>query len=279
MYGAKNLDIDLDNGFSNKNELDAWIDIKLNTLVKNITENLDSYQIDRAAKPILDFVEELSTWYLRRCRDRFKDSEGELVTKNLLIVLITLSKVIAPFTPFIAEEIYLFAKDFANVIDAKESVHLESWPEVKDIRDISVLVKMEQTRSIVMQGLALRNKTGIKVRQPLEAISVSKEMIENIYLDIIKDELNVKNVTEGEEIVLDTNITEELRIEGLVRDMIREIQSKRKDLDLVPSDKISLTLKTKEKISSYLDMIKSAVNSDSIETTHSEEVEITVTKV
>jgi isoleucyl-tRNA synthetase len=279
MYGAKNLDIDLDNGFSNKNELDAWIEIKLNTLVKNITENLDSYQIDRAAKPILDFVEELSTWYLRRCRDRFKDSEGELVTKNLLIVLITLSKVIAPFTPFIAEEIYLFAKDFANVIDAKESVHLESWPEVKDIRDISVLVKMEQTRSIVMQGLALRNKTGIKVRQPLEAISVSKEMIENIYLDIIKDELNVKNVTEGEEIVLDTNITEELRIEGLVRDMIREIQSKRKDLDLVPSDKISLTLKTKEKISSYLDMIKSAVNSDSIETTHSEEVEITVTKV
>ena len=279
MYGAKNLDIDIDNSFSNTNELDAWIEIKLNTLVKDITENLDNYQIDRAAKPILDFVDELSTWYLRRCRDRFKGIEDELVTKNLLIVLVTLSKVIAPFTPFMAEEMYLFVKSFAHIKDVKESVHLEVWPEFKTITDISVLEKMTQTRQVIEQGLALRNKAGIKVRQPLQSISVQKEIIENIYTEIIKDELNVKEVIEGLEISLDTNITEDLRVEGVVRDMIREIQSKRKELNLIPSDKISLTIKTKENISAYIDMIKSSVNSENIDTIESEENEITVTKI
>ncbi len=279
MYGVKNLSIDIDTDFSNTNELDAWIEIKLNTLIKDVTENLDSYQTDRAAKPILDFVEELSTWYLRRCRDRFKDTEAETVTKNLLIVLITLSKVIAPFTPFMAEEIYLFVKDFANIDGITESVHLEDWPEVKEIKDTSVLEKMNQTRLVVEQGLALRNKTGIKVRQPLASISVQKEMIENIYSDIIKDELNVKNVVEGIEISLDTNITEDLRVEGVVRDIIREIQSKRKDLNLVPTDKIHLTIKIKENILAFVDMIKSSVNSNKVEIVEDENTEIIVEKM
>ncbi len=279
MYGAKNLDIDIDNNFSNTNELDAWIEIKLNTLVKEVTSNLDIYQIDRAAKPILDFVDELSTWYLRRCRDRFKGVEDEIVTKNLLIVLITLSKVIAPFTPFMAEEIYLFAKDFANIKDMKESVHLEDWPESRDIKDILVLEKMIQTRQVIEQGLALRNKAGIKVRQPLESISVKKEMMENIYIEIIKDELNVKSVIEGIEISIDTNISEYLRQEGVVRDIIREIQSKRKELNLMPSDKISLILKTKENIIAFTDMIKSSVNSDKLDIIKSEIEEIFVTKI
>lgn len=280
MYGVKNLDINLENDFSNKNELDAWIDIKLNTLIKDATENLDIYQTDRAAKPILDFVEELSTWYLRRCRDRFKDEEGDasIVTKNLLIILLNLSKVIAPFTPFMAEEIYLFIKDFAKVKDIKESVHLENWPDFKDIQDVSVLEKMSKTRQIIEQGLALRNKAGIKVRQPLESVSVSKEIIENIYTDIIKDELNVKNITEGDEVALDTNITEDLRVEGLVRDIIREIQSKRKELNLVPLDKINLTIKIKEDISVYIDMIKQSVNSNDIQITQSDDFEIIVNK-
>lgn len=277
MYGVQNLSIALDKDFSNTNELDAWIEIKLNILVKDITENLDTYQTDRAAKPILDFVEELSTWYLRRCRDRFKGVEDEVVTKNLLIVLLTLSKVIAPFTPFMAEEIYLFVKNFANVDSIRESVHLEDWPKVKDIKDITVLEKMSETRQVVEQGLALRNKTGIKVRQPLQSISVPKDVIVNLYQEIIKDELNVKEVITGDEIALDTNITSQLKVEGAVRDMIREIQSKRKDLDLVPTDKINLTLKTQENISDYLEMIKSAVNSNNIDIEVGEN-EIIVTK-
>ena len=278
MYGVKNLSIDVDIDFSNINVLDAWIEIKINRLVKDVTENLDLYQTDRAAKPILDFVDELSTWYLRRCRDRFKDSEAEIVTKNLLIVLITLAKVIAPFTPFMAEEIYIFVKNFATVNDSAESVHLEDWPAIKDIKDISVLEKMTQTRSVVEQGLAMRNKIGIKVRQPLVSISVQKEIIENIYKDIVKDELNVKNVIEGSDVILNTNITDDLRIEGIVRDIIREIQSKRKDLNLVPSDKIQLIIKINENISSFVDMIKSSVNSDTVELAEGQEVEVTVHK-
>lgn len=279
MYGAKNLSIAIDSDFSNTNELDAWIEIKLNNLLKEVTNSLDIYQIDKAAKPILDFVDELSTWYLRRCRDRFKDTEAEIVTKNLLIVLLNLSKIIAPFTPFMAEEMYLFVKNFANVKDIKESVHLENWPEVKDIKDISVLEKMTQTRQVIEQGLALRNKSGIKVRQPLESISVPRFMLENLYQDIVKDELNVKKVIEDDLVALDTNITEELRVEGVVRDIIREIQSKRKDLNLVPNDKINLIIKTKENISAFIDMVRLPVNADNIDIVDSSETEIIVTKI
>lgn len=261
MYGVKNLDIDIDNDFSNLNELDAWIEVKLNNLLKDVTINLDNYQIDRAAKPILEFVEELSTWYLRRCRDRFKDTEAEIVTKNLLIVLINLSKIIAPFTPFMAEEMYLFVKGFANIKNIQESVHLENWPDLKNIQDVSVIDKMKQTRDVVEQGLALRNKTGVKVRQPLQSICVPKDILSIIYVDIVKDELNVKEVLEGETVDLDTNITEELRVEGVMRDIVREIQSKRKELNLVPSDKISVRIPQENiGLEKYVVTIESAVN-------------------
>ncbi len=280
MYGVRNLDIDIDVDFSDKNELDKWISIKLNNLILDITENLDNYQTDKAARPIIDFVEDLSTWYLRRCRDRFKDEDDTiLVTKNLLIILINLSKVIAPFTPFMGDEIYLFVKKFANILDIKESVHLEEWPKIKTISDQSVLANMLKTRQIIEQGLALRNKLAIKVRQPLLSISIKKDDIDNIYVDIIKDELNVKQVIEGENIELDTNITEELRLEGVVRDIIREIQSKRKELQLIPGDKIDLTIKTKDDIESYADFIKETVNSGKINIINSDTEEIVVNKI
>ncbi len=280
MYGVKGLSIDFEKDFDSQNELDKWIEIKLNNLISVVTDNLDNYQTDRAARPIMDFVEELSTWYLRRCRDRFKDIEAEKVTKNLLIILNTLSKIMAPFTPFIAEDTYLFVKSFTNNSNLLESVHLENWPKAINIDDITVEEKMNQTRLVVEQGLALRNKTGIKVRQPLNSISVTKDIIENIYQDIIKDELNVKNVMVGDTVELDTNITEDLRLEGVVRDMIREIQSKRKDLKLIPDDKISLTIKTKENIATFLDLIKQTVNSEDLKIENSGEIEeIIVNKI
>ena len=161
----------------------------------------------------------------------------------------------------------------------KESVHLEEWPKIKTISDQSVLENMLKTRQIIEQGLALRNKLAIKVRQPLLSISIKKDDIDNIYVDIIKDELNVKQVIEGENIELDTNITEDLRLEGVVRDIIREIQSKRKDLQLIPSDKIDLTIKTKDDIESYTDFIKETVNSGKINIINSDTEEIVVNKI
>ena len=287
MYGIKNVNIDIENDFTKEfyreNELDQWIEIKLNNLIKEITENLDLYQIDKAARPILDFVEDLSTWYLRRCRDRFKNiADSEKVTKNLLIILFNLSKVIAPFTPFMADDIYLFIKEFSNKNNnLSESVHLETWPLIRDIKDNNVIEKMSQTRLIIEQGLALRNKDGLKVRQPLNSISVSKDIINNIYQDIVKDELNIKNIIEGDTIMLDTNITEALRLEGIARDIIREIQSKRKDLDLIPTDKISLTIKTKENLDDFVEMIKAPVNTDNINfiKTEDDKNEIEISKI
>lgn len=281
MYGIKDLNIDFYKDFTSVNELDKWIEIKLNNLIKTVTENLDNYQTDKAARPIMDFVEDLSTWYLRRCRDRFKDTaDADKVTKNLLIILFNISKIIAPFTPFMADEIYLFVKSFSNKNNILlESVHLEDWPDTKIIEDESVLEKMTQTRYIIEQGLALRNKHNLKVRQPLNSISVNKESMNDLYEDIVKDELNVKNIIEGESIELDINITEDLRKEGVVRDMIREIQSKRKDLKLIPDDKIDLSIRSKEDISEYVDLIKQTVNALNLNMEKSEIEEIMINKI
>jgi isoleucyl-tRNA synthetase len=181
-----------------------------------------------------------------------------------------------------AEEIYLFVKNFAKG-DFTESVNLENWPAVKNIADESVIEKMTQTRKVIELGLAQRNKTNLKVRQPLASISVNKDLVAGLYSDIIQDELNVKAVLGGDVatdmIELDTTITEELRVEGVVRDMIRDIQSQRKGLELVPSDTVSVIIKTMEDISAHLDMIKSAVNATEITIEHDDSNTAIVHKV
>ncbi len=279
MYGVSGMVVDFSKDFDDTNELDKWIEIKLNDLTKDITVNMDNYQLDKSTRPIMDFVEDLSTWYLRRCRDRFKDeTESQIVTKNLLIILNQLAKLMAPFTPFMAEEIYLFVKNFTKS-ELLESVHLENWPISKDMSDTLVIDKMNQTRLVVEQGLALRNKEGIKVRQPLNFISVTEETLNNVYKEIIKDELNVKDIIVGEVVALDTNITDDLRLEGIMRDVIREIQSKRKDLKLIPDDKINLIIKNKDDISKFSDIIKSTVNAQNLQIEKSETEEIIINKI
>ena len=273
--------IDFDKDFKDENELDNWINIKINNLIENVTINMDNYQLDKATRPIMDFVEDLSTWYLRRCRDRFKDdNDSQIITKNLLIILFNLSKIMAPFTPFMADEIYLFIKDFTKT-ELLESVHLENWPIIKTIDDVSVINKMNKTRDVVEQGLALRNKEGIKVRQPLNVLFVNKGLLNDLYIDIIKDELNIKDIKESEDnnLSLDINITEDLRLEGIVRDMIREIQSKRKDLGLLPKDKINLSINTKDNIEKFINIIKETVNATDINIINSEEENIVISKI
>ncbi len=246
MYGVKNLS----NTVSTKTHvLDTWIQVKLDNLVRESTRNFDEYQIDKAVRPIMDFVEELSTWYVRRSRDRFKDEVDSIaVTRVLLDILVTLAKVMAPATPFMAEEIYQFVKSFDTARTYTESVHLESWPVATSglsaDEESDVLLKMTKTREVVEAGLALRNKAGIKVRQPLASLSVGVDAFGAIHIDIVEDELNVKavKVTDNVELSLDTVITEELRLEGLARDLVRDIQSKRKDADLVPEDRVKVVV-------------------------------------
>lgn len=222
--------------------LDTWILSKLNELNRTISDSLEKYEIDKAARPIVDFVDDLSTWYLRRSRDRFK-SEDVIQKKTASyytgFVLREFSKIIAPFTPFIAD--YLYRK----VAGDKESVHLCDWPEGGEI-DTGLIDEMNMVRDIVTKSLEKRQNAGIKVRQPLNILKVKnqKPKLSEELLEIVKDEVNVKKVIIDENIEgdvwLDTDITEDLKEEGVARDIIRAIQDIRKNEGLNPSQSISV---------------------------------------
>lgn len=263
MYGVK--DVPIAYQVQSEHILDIWIQVELDILVKDMTTAMDGYQIDKALRPLLQFVEELSTWYLRRSRDRFKDEDDALVvTTKLVQVLTTLAKLMAPATPFMAEEIYQFVRAFDHAHTTElyvESVHLESWPTVttpmSKIQIDEVTLKMKKTREVVEHVLGLRNKANIKVRQPLASLSLSVDTFTNVYVHILQDELNIKQIVVGidDQITLDTVITEELKVEGLARDLLREIQSKRKELDLVPTDIISVTIHAEESTKAEYDTV------------------------
>jgi isoleucyl-tRNA synthetase len=222
-----------------------------------VTKSLDAYELDRASRPIMDFVDDLSTWYIRRSRDRFKsenEAEKETVSQTTALILVEMSKIIAPFMPFLAEEVYLRVTEGLQ----KESVHLENWPEaLKDGADIKLLEEMKKAREVVTGALELRQKAGIKVRQPLNKLKVKSGKLSSELLDIIKDEINVKEVVVdekmSEDIELDTNMTEELKAEGLAREIIRAIQDARKKENLNPNDKVLLKVSTDEYLKKIFD--------------------------
>ena len=190
--------------FVSENVMDKWIVSKLNTLVKEVDQGLDSYDITGSALKIEEFVDELSNWYVRRNRSRFwgnewtDDKKGAFVT--LYRVLATLSKVIAPYVPFIAEEIY---QNLVRSLDAEatESVHLCKWPEVDEKTINKELEKeMDLAYTLVKLGRSARNTANIKNRQPLSEMLISLDVLPEYYGDIIKDELNIKNVKLGADI-------------------------------------------------------------------------------
>ena len=236
------------------NVLDKWIISRLSQLKSDIEKGLDSYQIDKAARPIADIVDDLSTWYLRRSRDRFKGDDmkdKEQAMQTTRFALLTLSKLVAPFIPFMAEHIYQNVRsEIARVSSTSailmpESVHLTDWPTLPMV-DHTIIDSMATARKLVEAGLAIRAKSGVKVRQPLASFTYTDEFtnsesavaLSEGFLQIIKEELNVKEVKKGTELSLDTNLTTELKEEGIVRDIIRGAQEARKNAGLVPSDDI-----------------------------------------
>ncbi len=223
---------------SSQNMLDKWILSRLNQLVKECTESLENFQVFEPARSIRDFVNDFSTWYVRRSRERFKSDDMDERNDALAttaFVLLELSKFMAPFTPFFAESV------FQRVKIGGESVHLESWPEVSDI-DAELLLSMEKVREVVTSALELRQKAGHKVRQPLSSLTIPMAFPRDL-LGIIADEINVKEIkVEGSAIKLDMNITPELKDEGIARDIIRAIQDARKTENLSPSDSISIDI-------------------------------------
>jgi len=232
---------------SGKNIIDIWIIAKLKLLNKEVTEAMESYNLPKATRPITEFVDELSTWYLRRSRDRFKE-EGDdknQVLITLRYVLCELAKIMAPAMPFMAENLWQKVSVY-NFTNLNKSIHLEAWSELGALAEteMNVLLNMELVRKIVELGLAARDEAGIKIRQMLGSITVeSKEpVLASEYLELIKDELNIQKViwesgkNDYPEIALNTTITPELKKEGIKRELVRLINNLRKDLNLTLSD-------------------------------------------
>lgn len=234
------------------NVLDIWILERLNELTNSMTENLDSYKLLEPVRAMRDFIDDLSTWYLRRSRDRLKDGDAD-AKRTLYAVLVDVAKLLAPFAPFAADDIWQTLKTDRDA----ESVHLAKWPERKKVNE-SVLEEMKVARAVVTEGLEARQKSGIKVRQPLSSVKIHVSGLASGTLAIIADELNVKNVALGERFELDINITPELKREGDFREFVRGVQGMRKDQDLSPNDLVTLTIPESQKdlIAGFEDELK-----------------------
>ncbi len=221
---------------SSSNILDIWMMSVMHTALLKVTRGYESYVLDDATRPIESLVDDLSVWYVRRSRDRLKGETGDedqmRAYETLSYVLLTISKMIAPVMPFLAERVY------KAVGGEKESVHLETWPEVGAIQS-EVMSSMSETRTLVSEALMKRTESKIPVRQPLLTLTIVTEL-SDMYLDILKEEVNVKNIVRGDSTVLDTVINDELRAEGDVRNLMRAIQDARKEQGLSPKDVVTL---------------------------------------
>ena len=338
--------------FKSENVMDKWIMSKLNTLVKDVDDKLNSYDITNAALAIENFTDELSNWYVRRNRARYwsetltDDKIGAYVT--LYNTLVTLAKVAAPFVPFITEEIY---QNLVVSLDetAKESIHLCHWPKVdEEAIDKNLEKEMDLAYTIVKLGRSARNGANIKNRQPLSKMLVSTDSLPQYYGDIIKDELNIKEVDFGADlsqhvnfeikpnlpvlgkaygkmipvirkeiaaknqmelaqkiksggtetinangteielnsenllvtmqgidgyafagegeigVVLDTHITDELREERHVREIISKIQNMRKEKGFEVADKINLYVADNDMLISVIEKFKDTIKKDTL---------------
>ncbi len=231
---------------ASENPLDRWIISRLGELLRAVTDGFESYELDSAARPVALFTDDLSAWYVRRSRGRFKDPASEdyqNALATLQLVLIELSKLLAPVMPFFAEYLYRTVRPE----DGPISVHLANWPEDIGV-DEKILKEMADARAVVSQALELRDKAHIKVRQPLSLLRARALPESTALRAIIADEINVKRLEEdpslAEEVWLDTELTAILREEGLLRDVVRAVQDMRKQEGLSVGDRPALIVRT-----------------------------------
>jgi isoleucyl-tRNA synthetase len=277
-YGDKGVS-SLKSQVSSQNVLDKWILARLNQAIEQVTDGLEKYDVGSAAKALETFVDDLSRWYIRRSRPRLQrpEDQNDFAAASYVLrhCLMELSKLAAPFTPFFAEALYQACQPSA--VSRQPSVHLEDWPEVQKKRiDYSLLEKMEEVRRLSSLALAVRAEKGIKVRQPLQTLEIKSKKLDvrDVELiDILKDEVNVKEVRwnlglEGE-VALDAVITPELKEEGLVRELVRMVQGLRHDANYVPKDRIALMIEAPAIMRSVwekkVELIKKDVGAKSVE--------------
>ena len=239
------------------NPLDAWIISRIYELRNEIVAGMEEYNLPKALAGVLPFIDDLSNWFVRRSRRRFWKSEDDAdkfeAYNTLYFCLVYFAEIIAPFTPFLAEELY------QKMTGSTSSVHLLDYPKAGTI-DQATLDLMARTRAIINEGLMLRmqksdTEAQIKIRQPLASFTYAGDKLPEFYEQIIKDELNVKKVQHGKATHLDKTLTKELKDEGFARELIRVIQSARKKAGLQVDDRIKLST-TFEVPEQYLDLIK-----------------------
>jgi len=252
-----------DSKINPKNILDKWIISKIGHLTGIVEFNMDKYDIAKSVLAIEDFfINDLSLWYVRRSRKRFhKESPDRKESiETLYYVLLNIVKIISPIIPFFAERMY----HNIRTENMPESVHLYNWPKNRNQTDLDLEQRMDEVRNIVNLALGERAAKEIKVRQPLLRLKIknqkSKIKDNDELLNLIKDEVNVKEIIFDDkiksEVELDTDITEALKEEGIVRDIIRCVQEMRKTAGLKPSDEIMICFSGSEKISNTLEKNK-----------------------
>lgn len=269
-------ELTMDISISN-NILDKWIISLLNILILDVTERMDDYDTAEVSRLLFSFIEDLSTWYVKNSRDRFKSEdihEKSSAMNALSYVLVNLSKLLAPLTPFMAEMIYQKLKE--KVIVDSDSVHLEQWPEHDEkLITHKIHENMDLTRVIVSRSLELRENSKIPVRQPLQKVILKGVTLDNDYLQVIARALNVRDVIIEKEdekeliIELDTKITSELKLEGIARNLIRYLNNYRKKLKLSPKNRIDLYLTTESKevwesLEIHKEKIKKMIQADNV---------------
>ncbi len=252
--------------------LDHWIFSRVGALREEVSRHLQAYRLAEAARPFVAFSADLSQWYVRRSRDRFKSDdlpERAAAISTLARVLFEVSRLLAPFAPFLAEEIHQTLRRCGGLPpDAAESVHLEEWPAADLVRDEALEQEMEAARSVVEMAHGLRAEAKIRVRQPLGMLLCSRAFSSEI-ARIIADEVNVEQVAYGGDraaddqwrvreaggirAALSIEITPELRDAGIVREIVRRVNDLRKEAGLTPKDRIEVAYETDdEKLAALL---------------------------
>ena len=214
-----------------QNVLDKWVLARIKETVRLVTIHMDSYETPQSVRLIKDFINDLSSWYIRRSRERFALKNSEAF-ETLYEVFLLLTKIMAPISPFISEEIY-------RNLTGDESVHLTYWPEQPEVLSTdekNLLIQMDTARKLCEKVHAIRKSEGIKVRQPLSLLTITGVAFEPQFKEgletLLKDELNVKNISykngESLSVELDTKLTDSLKAEGEAREIIRAVQNLRK---------------------------------------------------